>query len=242
MGQLRPLKQKVNIMRSLAIVLMLSAFSGVALAQFKCENHTLPDGTTCPVDDDTDHTYPDEDHCSRYWDCYNGCFTHMQCQLDYLYDITTGWCDEPEKVYCGDRDCDGRPCKDDPPVPCNFDCEANGGDGFTPTRITASNSLSAQTDKPFAEHAEKKMDNNCTMTHQKNGATGGTKLTVTSDQNVTKMIKIAKIPIILPLQNQPNVTVLNVITEMTFIQRVLVNNAFANVTPEFKMKFVVHLD
>ena len=46
------------------------------------------------------------------------------------------------------------------------------------------------------------------MTHQKNGATGGTKLTVTSDQNVTKMIKIAKIPIILPLQNQPNVTVL----------------------------------
>merc|ERR1711976_288428 len=81
MGQLRPLKQKVNVMRSVAIVLMLSAFSGVALAQFKCENHTLPDGTTCPVDDNTDHTYPDEDHCSRYWDCYNGCFTHMQCQL-----------------------------------------------------------------------------------------------------------------------------------------------------------------
>ena len=87
-------------------------------------------------------------------------------------------------------------------------------------------------------------------------------MTVTSDQNVTKMIKIAKIPIILPLQNQPNVTLLvnqirrdviiefeifsvnfqNVITEMTFIQKVLVNNAFANVTPEFKMKFVVHLD
>ena len=153
-SQLRPLKQKVNIMRSLAIVLMLSALSSVALAQFKCENHTLPDGTTCPVDDNTDHvslflwqrpcsrirslikvffqTYPDEDHCSRYWDCYNGCFTHMQCQLNYLYDITTGWCDEPEKVYCGDRDCDGRPCKDDPPVPCNFDCEANGGDGFYP--------------------------------------------------------------------------------------------------------------
>merc|ERR1711902_170819 len=102
---------------------------------------------------------------------------------------------------------------------------------FTPIRIIALNSSNAQTDKPFAEHAEKKMDNNCTMTHQKNGATGRTKLTVTSDQNVTKMIKIAKIPIILPLQNQPNVT--NVITEMTFILRVLVNNAFANVTPEF---------
>merc|ERR1719346_839684 len=91
---------------------------------------------------------------------------------------------------------------------------------FTLTRIIASNTSNAQTDKPFAAHAEKKMDNNCTMTHQKNGATGGTKLTVTSDQNVTKMIKIAKIPIILPLQNQPNVTSDQNVTKMIKIAKI----------------------
>ena len=37
----------------------------------------------------------------------------MTCQLDYLYDSERGWCNFPEAVYCGDRDCDGRNCNDD---------------------------------------------------------------------------------------------------------------------------------
>ena len=37
----------------------------------------------------------------------------MTCQLDYLYDAERGWCNFPEAVYCGDRDCDGRNCNDD---------------------------------------------------------------------------------------------------------------------------------
>merc|ERR1712020_609266 len=123
-------KTTIMMYQSLALILVFSTCG--AFAQFKCENHTLPDGTYCPEDGQIDHTYADPEHCSRFWDCYNGCMTHMQCQQDYLYDIAHGWCDEPHKVTCGDRDPDDRPCKDcgpgpDPPF---FDCEAAGGDGF----------------------------------------------------------------------------------------------------------------
>jgi len=123
-------KTRIMMYQSLSLILVFSTCG--AFAQFKCENHTLPDGTYCPEDGQIDHTYADPEHCSRFWDCYNGCMTHMQCQQDYLYDIPHGWCDEPHKVTCGDRDPDDRPCKDcgpgpDPPF---FDCEAAGGDGF----------------------------------------------------------------------------------------------------------------
>jgi hypothetical protein len=56
----------------------------------------LPDGQECPPDGL--HTYPDTEHCSMYWECYNGCGTHMTCTKDYLYDDVHKWCEEPEKV------------------------------------------------------------------------------------------------------------------------------------------------
>merc|ERR1711874_246175 len=123
-------KTRIMMYQSLALILVFSTCG--AFAQFKCENNTLPDGTYCPEDGQIDHTYADPEHCSRFWDCYNGCMTHMQCQQDYLYDIPHGWCDEPHKVTCGDRDPDDRPCKDCGPAPDPpfFDCEAAGGDGF----------------------------------------------------------------------------------------------------------------
>merc|ERR1712038_169341 len=108
-------RTRIMMYQSLALILVFST-CGV-FAQFKCENHTLPDGTYCPDDGQIDHTYADPEHCSRFWDCYNGCMTHMQCQQDYLYDIPHGWCDEPHKVTCGDRDPDDRPCKDCGPGP-----------------------------------------------------------------------------------------------------------------------------
>ena len=59
-------------------------------------------------------TFPDPQHCSRYWDCYNGMATHTSCPWNFLYDPKNQWCDYPEKVYCGERSCDGRPCKETP--------------------------------------------------------------------------------------------------------------------------------
>merc|ERR1712004_742417 len=120
-------KTRIMMYQSLALILVFSTCG--AFAQFKCENHTLPDGTYCPEDGQIDHTYADPEHCSRFWDCYNGCMTHMQCQQDYLYDkncrkyiqCTGGLpdlhtcnpgllyrpsnvqCDYPDRVDCGDR-------------------------------------------------------------------------------------------------------------------------------------------
>ena len=69
----------------------------------------------------------DPDHCSQYWECYNGCLTHMICQGNYLFDDVHGWCNIPESVCCGDRDCDGKHCKPDEECePVDFDCPADG--------------------------------------------------------------------------------------------------------------------
>ena len=50
----------------------------------------------------------------------------MTCPWNYLYDPKTQWCDFPEKVYCGERNCDGRPCKETPDPICDFDCKYDG--------------------------------------------------------------------------------------------------------------------
>merc|ERR1712223_450131 len=121
-------KAKIMMQQSFALILLLSTYG--AYAQFGCDNNTLPDGSSCPNDGHIDHTYADPEHCSRFFDCYNGCLNHMQCQLDYLYDTVHGWCDEPGRVTCGNRDPDGRPCKDCVGPGPDFDCEAAGGDGF----------------------------------------------------------------------------------------------------------------
>merc|ERR1711936_925453 len=100
-------KAKIMIQQSCALILLISTYG--AFAQFGCDNNTLPDGSSCPNDGHIDHTYADPEHCSRFFDCYNGCLNHMQCQLDYLYDTVHGWCVGPGP---------------------DFDCEAAGGDGF----------------------------------------------------------------------------------------------------------------
>ena len=68
-------------------------------------------------------------HCSKYWECYNGCLSHMTCHEDHLFDPVNGWCDFPQNVCCENRNCDGRKCNQN----CNslgddFDCPE--GDGF----------------------------------------------------------------------------------------------------------------
>merc|ERR1711953_1325633 len=97
-------KAKIMIQQSCALILLISTYG--AFAQFGCDNNTLPDGSSCPNDGHIDHTYADPEHCSRFFDCYNG------------------WCDEPGRVTCGDRYPDGRPCKDCVGPGPDFDCEA----------------------------------------------------------------------------------------------------------------------
>lgn len=64
----------------------------------QCEE-TLPWGEKCPTDaPNTAITYPDEDHCSRYWECYNGCAQNLKCGQNYLYDAAHGWCNYPQDV------------------------------------------------------------------------------------------------------------------------------------------------
>ena len=58
-------------------------------------------GIECPTDRPGESlTFADPDHCSKYWECYNGCATYFQCPLDYLYDDSNGWCDSAENVSC----------------------------------------------------------------------------------------------------------------------------------------------
>ena len=47
----------------------------------------------------------------------------MTCPFNYLYDPKTEWCDLPENVYCGERNCDGRPCKQNPDPICPPDID-----------------------------------------------------------------------------------------------------------------------
>ena len=46
-------KARIMIQQSFALILLFSAYG--AFAQFGCENHTLPDGTSCPNDGQIDH-------------------------------------------------------------------------------------------------------------------------------------------------------------------------------------------
>lgn len=46
-------KTRIMMYQSLALILVFSTCG--AFAQFKCENHTLPDGTYCPEDGQIDH-------------------------------------------------------------------------------------------------------------------------------------------------------------------------------------------
>ena len=50
----------------------------------------------------------------------------MLCEKDYLYDDKHEWCNYPQQVDCGNRDCDGRDCKD-PVDPSDFKCPQESG-------------------------------------------------------------------------------------------------------------------
>jgi len=114
-------KSNTANMLSIGLVLAIGSLTGT----LACENTTLPDGTSCPPDGL--HVYVDPEHCSRYWECYNGCLNHVTCQKDYLFDPVHEWCDFPQNVCCGERDCDNRDCNDECDPSDGFDCpEANG--------------------------------------------------------------------------------------------------------------------
>ena len=50
------------------------------------------------MSDNTAYTYPHPDHCSRFFECYNGCASERFCDQDFLYDDIHGWCDYPDRV------------------------------------------------------------------------------------------------------------------------------------------------
>ncbi len=57
--------------------------------------------TTCPSEAEmpnTSVTYPDPDHCSRYYECFNGCSAKLQCASGTLYDDFHGWCNTATEV------------------------------------------------------------------------------------------------------------------------------------------------
>jgi len=99
-------------------VCVLALVVGMCTAK-KCTDE-LPNGQHCPKGKGP-FFYPDPDHCSRYWQCDNGCASHMLCDMDFLYDDKHAWCNTPQQVDCGTRDCDNRDCKD-PEPPFNFTC------------------------------------------------------------------------------------------------------------------------
>ena len=60
---------------------------------------SIPSGEECPQDmPGIAFVFPDAEHCSRYWECFNGCANNIVCQEDYLYDDGHGWCNFPEDV------------------------------------------------------------------------------------------------------------------------------------------------
>jgi len=104
---------------------MASPASGYSLPEVGNCTKTLPNNQTCP-DGTGPYFYADPDHCSMYYQCDDGCASHLLCQGDYLYDDKHQWCNFPQQVTCGTRDCDGRPCKPNPP-PTNFTCPTDTG-------------------------------------------------------------------------------------------------------------------
>jgi len=45
------------------------------------------------------------DDCSKFWHCENGCATHQQCELGFLFDMQTKECKEASNTDCQSRHC-----------------------------------------------------------------------------------------------------------------------------------------
>ena len=82
-----------KIFLTFKVLLLTCGFN--ALKVLGCET-TLPNGTQCPSLGL--YNYPDQLHCSKYYQCDNGCWTHQTCQIDFLYDVNDKICREPYKV------------------------------------------------------------------------------------------------------------------------------------------------
>ncbi len=53
-----------------------------------CDNYIDEIGVTCPSDRPNESvTFADPDNCGEYWECWNGCATHMECTGDLVRDI-----------------------------------------------------------------------------------------------------------------------------------------------------------
>ncbi len=95
----------------------------------KCSDYIEEIDVYCPTDRPGEAiTYADPDHCNEYWECYNGCATHMLCPDELLYDETSTWCDTAQYVDCGDRPCENDECISNVATesPLDFECEADG--------------------------------------------------------------------------------------------------------------------
>jgi hypothetical protein len=77
-----------------------------------CGDRTRPPpepttGTDAPpefeCDPESNGAFPHEKYCEKYWDCYNGVATLMECVNDYLFEPKWSGCEHPDLVDCGDR-------------------------------------------------------------------------------------------------------------------------------------------
>jgi len=48
--------------------------------------------------------HPDPDHCERYWECFNGVLTSVECPYCDYFDEEKGQCNQPPTVECGERE------------------------------------------------------------------------------------------------------------------------------------------
>lgn len=112
----------------LTSVVLSSLIISTAVADPTCNTTVPPLGIDCPTTTGVSFTYADPDHCSMYWECFNHCSNHLKCSDGMLYDSTHKWCNTASDVYCGDRDCDGLPCKEPPTTnhPWAFICPEDG--------------------------------------------------------------------------------------------------------------------
>ena len=63
-----------------------------------CET-SMPTGDTCPSTvDDIAWLFPEPEHCSRYYECVNGCYRELVCQDGKLYDEVYEACLPAEHV------------------------------------------------------------------------------------------------------------------------------------------------
>jgi hypothetical protein len=84
-----------------AIVILSSvafmAFMAAAAAASCLPPSDIPVDLSCPRDN-VSRTLSDPNDCSRFYECYNGCISHLSCPQGKLYQEENSWCEFPSKV------------------------------------------------------------------------------------------------------------------------------------------------